>query len=100
MATLTIRDLLRLRDTRCRPVGIAHAEDFTLLTIAAALAPNSSLSVSLHRKETREPKEIPRSRFDGNRARTDKIGVVPEFGVSQEGCRQRLDRKRSLSTKP
>src|SRR6266581_4330523 len=45
MAAATIRDLLRLRDTRCRSIGIVHAGEFTLLTMRAALAPNSSFAV-------------------------------------------------------
>ena len=30
MAAATIRDLLRLRDTRCRSIAIVHAGEFTL----------------------------------------------------------------------
>ena len=45
MAAATIRDLLRLRDTRCRSIAIVHAGEFTLLTMRAALAPNSSFAV-------------------------------------------------------
>jgi hypothetical protein len=45
MPAATIRDLLRLRDTRCRSIGIVHAGEFTLLTIARALAPNSGFAV-------------------------------------------------------
>src|SRR5258708_13338792 len=45
MPAATIRDLLRLRDTRCRSIGIVHAGEFTLLTLRPALAPNSSFAV-------------------------------------------------------
>jgi hypothetical protein len=45
MALATMQDLPRLRGKRCRSIGIVHAEEFTLLTIACALAPNSGLAV-------------------------------------------------------
>jgi len=45
MAAATIQDLRRLRSVRCRSIGIVHAGEFTLLTIAGALAPNSGLAV-------------------------------------------------------
>jgi hypothetical protein len=49
MAAATIRDLLRLRDARCRCIGIVHAGEFALLTIGGASAPPTL--VSLYRKE-------------------------------------------------
>jgi hypothetical protein len=46
MAGATIRDLLGLTDTRCRSIGIVHAGEFTLLTIAGRRrTPNSSFAV-------------------------------------------------------
>jgi hypothetical protein len=45
MRAATIRDLLPLRDTQCRSIGIVHAGEFTLLTMRAVFAPNSSFVV-------------------------------------------------------
>src|SRR5216684_4660708 len=96
MAAATIRDLLRLRDTRCRSIGIAHAGEFTLLTMRAALAPNSSFAV---RKEPDEPKEISRDHSDVSHIRSDNFSIGAEFVVGQEGRGQKLDRRRRLPTK-
>jgi hypothetical protein len=45
MAAATLQDLRRLRGIRCRSIGIVHAGEFTLLTIAGALAPTSGFAV-------------------------------------------------------
>jgi hypothetical protein len=45
MAAATIRNLLRLRDTRCRSIGMVHAGEFTLLRTPGSTRPNSSFAV-------------------------------------------------------
>ena len=97
MAAATIRDPLRLRDTRCRSIGIVHAEEFTLLTIAGS----TRAQLYFRCKEgTREPKDISRDQSDVSRIRSDKFSIGTEFVVGQEGRGQKLDRRRRLQTKP
>src|SRR6266481_8597399 len=97
MAAATIRDQLRLRDTGCRSLGIVHAGEFTLLTIAGG---TRAQLYSRCKEGSREPKEISRDYSDVSRIRSDKFSIGAEFVVGQEGRGQRLDRRRRLQTKP
>jgi hypothetical protein len=45
MPAVTFGHLPRLRDARCRSIGIVHAGKLTLLTIARGIAPNSTFAV-------------------------------------------------------
>jgi len=82
---------------RCRSIGIVHAGEFTLLTIAGALASNFRLAV---KEGTREPKEVSRDHADVNRIRNDNFSLGAEFPVDKARRAQNLNRRPRLPTKP